>query len=66
LACVALLALAGCVIVPTGWDARTDGGRYPPDKYGRDECDSSRWGIDDMRSEAQNDLCIGGWHIKFR
>ena len=61
-----LLALSGCVIAPTGWDARTDGGRQPPDKYGANECHPSGGGVDDMRSKAQNDLCIGGLHIKFR
>ena len=62
----ALLGLTGCVIAPTGWDARTDGGRQPPDKYGPSECHPDRHGVDDMRSEAQNDICVGWIHIKFR
>jgi len=62
----ALLLPTGCVLTPTGWDARTDGGRYPADRYGSDDCDPSRAAVDDMRAEAQNDICIDGWSIRFR
>jgi len=62
----ALLVSSGCVLAPTGWDARTDGGRYPADRHGADQCDSARLGVEDMRSEAQNDICVGGWRIRFR
>lgn len=62
----AILVPAGCVLAPTGWDARTDGGRYPADRHGANPRDPARRGIDDMRSEAQNDLCVGGFKIRIR
>jgi hypothetical protein len=55
LACALLLLTPACGL-PTGWDARTNGGRYdpPPD----DPFHSGQWGVEDMRSGSQNSLAL--------
>ena len=50
--------LSGCVIAPSGWDARSDGGRYDPgwdDPY-----NVGQPGVEDLRTKSQNDW---GFHI---
>jgi len=51
-----LIALAPACIRPTGWDARTNGGRYDPGPD--DPAAAGQPGVDDMRSRSQNDLAV--------
>jgi hypothetical protein len=56
----ACVLLSGCVISPSGWDARTDAGRYDPGP--NDPYHDGQPGVEDMRSGSQNDwtISIGG------
>ncbi len=46
-----LLLAAGACVRPSGWDARTDGGRRPPDPHKTPG--DVQPGVEDMRSGSQ-------------
>jgi hypothetical protein len=60
LACAALLLLLPACVLPSGWDARSNGGRYDPGPD--DPYHSGQWGVTDMRSGSQNSFTfwLGG------
>ncbi len=52
----ALLLLAPACVLPSGWDARANGGRYDPSPD--DPFHSGQWGVEDMRSGSQNSFAL--------
>ena len=56
LAVLALAFLLPACILPTGHDARSNGGRYDPGPD--DPYHVGQWGVEDMRSGSQDDWAL--------